>query len=127
MSLDSLSNDVDLKDYTYTIRFLDDAFVAQIKELPGCTASGESLMEFLENLPKSVRMYLRHVGKPITRTTISYRTSPDTHRKLTSIAEKNNLSVNSLIDELVMKGLEAGDSSAAFVPGVETDDFSVAS
>jgi len=110
----------DIKDYinlAYTMEIVkndDDTFFVSIKELPGCMTEGDSLKEAFEMIEDAKRAWIetaletgQKIPLPINMKEKKYsgkfilRTSPFMHERLVENAEKNNLSLNSYINELI--------------------------
>ncbi|MEV5411619.1 type II toxin-antitoxin system HicB family antitoxin [Thermopolyspora sp. NPDC052614] len=55
----------DATTYTVQIHVEQDGYWAEVQELPGCFASGESIEELREALAEAMSLYLSEPGKPV--------------------------------------------------------------
>ena len=58
-------------DLTASIRHEDGMYWAEVTELPGCFASGDTVTELIEALEEAVSLYLTDSGEGPVATTIS--------------------------------------------------------
>ena len=103
----------DLKYYMnlpYTIKLVPEeagGFFAEIEELPGCMAQGETEQETLGNLEKSKEMWLKSMLKkkkaiPMPEVMKEYsgrfliRIPASLHRRITRLAKKEGISLNQM-------------------------------
>ena len=53
------------REYHVKVHFEDDSYWAEIEELPGCFAAGDTLDELVASLPEVVGLYLSSPGHPV--------------------------------------------------------------
>jgi antitoxin HicB len=115
----------DLKYYTelpYTVVLRRDEegdFVARIDELPGCSAHGKTRSEALDNLEESKELWIRDCiesGHPIPEPTVEeplpsgkwvQRVPRSLHKKLSSLAKRQAVSLNQLVTSLLAEAVGA--------------------
>lgn len=114
MSRQKKSGNNDLEYYMslpYTIRLIPEeagGYFAEIEELPGCMAQGETQAETLKNLEKSKRMWLEsalEIGKeiPLPEEMKEYsgkflvRIPASLHRRIANLAKKEGVSLNQMV------------------------------
>lgn len=114
MSRQKKSGNNDLEYYMslpYTIRLIPEeagGYFAEIEELPGCMAQGETQAETLKNLEKSKRMWLEsalEIGKeiPLPEEMKKYsgkflvRIPVSLHRRIANLAKKEGVSLNQMV------------------------------
>ncbi len=101
----------------YTIRLVQEksgSFFAEIEELPGCMAQGETVEEAIDNLKKSKRIWLQSMLQkrmiiPEPRGVVKYsgkflmRMPAYLHKRLSSDAKKEGVSLNQYVLSLLVE------------------------
>ena len=110
-------------------------YIAEVEELPGCIADGETPQEALGNIDKAIDLWIevqKKIGRPVPAPKvyenkkeyngkISLRTSKSLHEALMKIAETEGVSLNSFINDVLsekvgfLKGCNEGRHEI-FVP-----------
>lgn len=86
----------------------DQAYIARVPELPGCSTHGDTGPEAVENAEEAIELYVesliaRGIEPPTPLAERSFsgriplRIDPNLHRDLTLEADRENLSLNKLI------------------------------
>lgn len=90
-------------------------YIAEVEELPGCIADGETPQEALGNIDKAIDLWIevqKKIGRPVPAPKvyenkkeyngkISLRTSKSLHEALMKIAETEGVSLNSFINDVL--------------------------
>ena len=121
-----VAEDQALKYPAYVRRMLADegpGFVAEIPDLPGCVADGETEQEALENAKAAIEEWIaaaEALGRPIPEPDTHKRYSgkwvqrvpKSLHMKLAAEAKREGVSLNSLAMSLLAEGLGKKDAGA---------------
>lgn len=94
----------------------DGGYVAWIKELPGCITYGETLEETLKMLEEAKELYIetalargKKLPEPVAERKYSgkflLRISPALHERLAEMAADEGVSLNALVNRLIVKAL----------------------
>jgi antitoxin HicB len=106
-------------DYMFTIRRLHQdegsGYLAEVSDLNGCMADGETPEEALSNLEDAIESWIKtakELNKPIPLPSVdSYsgkwvvRTPKHLHRKLAELSKKEGVSLNTLAVSLLAEGV----------------------
>ena len=108
------------KNYKYHVHLYwdieDEIFVAEVPELPGCATHGDTKEEAMRHVEDAIATWLdgaKEIGKEIPEPIATQRFSgkfnlripPDLHRKLVLKSKAFGKSLNSYVNELLLKTL----------------------
>ena len=93
----------------------DEAWLAEVPDLPGCMADGATEEEAVREAAKAARLWVetaKRLGReiPVPTGTVASgrfvaRLSKSLHRKLQLLAQKENVSLNALVAGIVARGV----------------------
>ena len=94
----------------------DNAYVAEVPELPGCATHGKTYEQAVRNAQDAIETWIEGareskypIPEPLTERKFSgkfiTRINPELHRALTIKAKTEGKTINGFVEELIEKGL----------------------